>query len=132
MQPDNVKDESRIRIITNNVPRDLIRGYELSEDERKEFDYLDWTIKKHYPTEDDYSLGKGYNEDFFRYKGTLYHVAEFQTTHPNAFNLGLPNEFKNWDGYASDSFFSGLLIRYPRDDRGEPDWDRVIVGLYLS
>lgn len=32
-----------ITVRTNNVPRDVISGHELTPAEREEFDYIDWT-----------------------------------------------------------------------------------------
>jgi len=100
-----------MKIITNNVPREVIREYELTEKERKEFDYL--------------GEDGGY---FFRYKGEVYDLGEFTTT------SGLDGTFDLWDGYHSDTFFSGILVRYPRTDRGtfDSDNDTIIVGRYYS
>lgn len=101
-----------IRIITNNVPRNLIYGYELGTEEMqefirvREFDYL---------TADDFQT-----HEFFRYKGRVYDPSEFMTlTHNHPFP-------KCWHGYSSDSFFSGILIRYTSDN------EQVIVGTYFS
>ena len=104
---------SEIRIVTNNVPRDVIEAFELTAEEQKEFDYLDWS-----------KLEAGEDSaQFFRYKGQLYDLGEFLTTR------GMDSEFSAWDGYQSDSFFSGLLIRYASED-GRPDFERVIIARY--
>jgi hypothetical protein len=89
-------------IKTNNVPRDLIYWCELTSKEQKEFDYLE-----------DKS-----GEQFFRYKGNVYHLGEFQHTEH------LP--FQGWNGYASDSYFSGVLIKLVSD------YEQVIVATYYS
>lgn len=95
------------RIITNNHARPLIDAYELTEAERKEFDYLDWD-----------AIDEGEDSaSFFRYKGRLYELGEFMRTNDNG-------DFKEWDGYSSDSFFSGTLVRYSDDC--------VVVGWYWS
>jgi hypothetical protein len=98
---------NEIKITTNNIPRPILYGYELTPAERAEFDY--------------------YNEDeldcamFFRYKGEVYDIGEFM-------RVPKYNPFPDaWAGYMSDSYFSGILIRFPDDDD-----DYVIVGRYCS
>ena len=103
---------SELKVITNNQPRLLIYGYELTETEKAEFDYID-------PEELE-------THDFFRYKGQVYDPGEFQTTR------GLPedNPIRAWDGYQNDSFFSGIVIKYPREEWGDYDTERIIVGWF--
>lgn len=92
-------------IVTNNIPRDLIKDYQLSEKEREEFDYLDWE-----------KIDNGEDSaTFFRYKGRLYDLGEFVRT---------PESLKPWDGMSADSFFSGILIRLVDD--------QIIVGQYFA
>lgn len=102
---------SDFTVITNNVPRDVIDAYELSESERAVFDYIDW------PAIDS---GNG-SAQFFRYRGELYDLGEFQRWD----NPASPTRTE-WDGVRSDSFFSGVLVRYVDDN------ERVIVGRYYS
>jgi len=98
-------------ITTNNVPRDVIEAHELTADEREQFDYLDW------PAIDD---GCG-SASFFRYKGELYDLSEFERwDNPMSPTRG------NWDGFRSDSYFSGLVVRYV------DDCERVVVGQVMS
>jgi len=111
---------SSLQIHTTNVPRDIVDAWEITRREREEYDYLDWEAIE---------AGED-SAEFVRYKGGLYYLGDFITTMPGPFNHGLPAEFQEWDGYMSDSYFSGLLIRWPRSDRGEPDFTRVIVGQY--
>lgn len=89
-----------IEIITNNVSRELIYYSELTDDEKAEKDYC---------TEDD---------SFVRYKGQVYALIDF---------IRVPDdtEFPGWDGYASDSYFSGVLLKLDEDDG-------VIMGTYFS
>jgi len=94
-----------IEIITNNHPRQLIYGYELTEKEKEDFDYLE-DIEIH---------------DFFRYKGQVYDPSEFMGIEHN-----LDPEFSKWEGYSSDSYFSGIVLKYTKD------MESVIVGRYLS
>ena len=46
-----------------------------------------------------------YNSSFFRYRGWVYTLEDFMRVDNNA-------PFKGWDGYHSDSFFSGVLVKY--------------------
>jgi hypothetical protein len=103
-----------LTIKTNNVPRLVIDAYELTIEERLEFDYLDWNAIE---TGSD-------SATFFRYKGQLYDLGEFQTT------SGMPDfsPLRQWDGYLSDSFFSGIVVRF----MPESDWDHVIVGTFYA
>lgn len=107
---------SEMRVITNNVPRDLIDAYELGEAERQEFDYLDWE-----------AIDRGEDSaQFFRYKGDLHDLGEFTANWGMTRGSGLPDSLSKWDGYRSDSFFSALVVRYVED------CERVIVGLVLT
>lgn len=60
-------------------------------------------------------------EDCFTYKGETYFISEFERSN-----------IPGWDGIHCDTFFSAIIIRFPRDDRGCEDTDRVIVGLYFE
>lgn len=91
-----------MQIITNNIPRQLIYGYELSDKEKSNFDYLD-DIDSH---------------NFIKYKGFIYDVNEFMST----YNM---DSLKDWDGYSSDSYFSGVLIKII-------DSDYVLMARYYS
>lgn len=97
-----------ITIRTNNVPRFIIDAYELSAQERREFDWLDWEA----PGNDD--------AQFFRFKGQLYALSEFMRC-DHACDLS------DWDGYHSDTMFSGVLIRYVGKH-----FEQVVVGQYFS
>jgi hypothetical protein len=92
-----------VTVITNRQPRDLIGWHDLTCKEQAEFDWL-----KEDERED---------ADFVRYKGWVYCTQDF---------MACRTTFKPWDGYASDSYFSGVVIRFV--ERGE----RVIVGRYFS
>lgn len=92
---------SELTIITNNVPRPIIYGWEIPE-VRDEFDWI---------SDDDFDMS-----EFFRYKGRVYSLDEFM--HSSA--------FPSFDGYAGDSYFSGVLVRLCSDG------DHVVVGRYYS
>ena len=111
---------SDIKIITNFHARDIIHGYELSPAERTEFDYIDTSETTSWD-----------DAEFFRYRGQLYDIGEFSADYGITRGSGLPASLARWDGYLSDSFFSGIVVRFARDEFG-PDYDHVIVGLVLS
>ena len=97
-----------LKIITNNVPRNLKYGYEMPENLRADFDYIE---------ADEFD-----GHDFVEYKGNWYDCSEFMRIENN-------EEIAGWDGYVSDSYFSGILIRYS----GKPyDYDQVIMGRFYS
>ena len=99
-------------VTTNNVPRDILDACELTLVEQTEFDYLDWS-----------ALEQGTDSaTFFRYRGTLYDLGEFFTTS----TLPEFSPLRKWDGYSSDTFFSGMLVRYAND------WESVIVGRFYT
>ena len=85
-----------MKIVTNHKFRNLLYGYELTENEKKEFDYIESdNLDSH---------------SFFRYKGHCYDPDEFmKITNNNDI------EFLKYDGYSSDSYFSGILIKYSED-----------------
>ena len=97
---------NKINIMTNNKPRQLICGYQLSDKQKKDFDYID-------SREID-------NHDFVIYKNNVYDVEEFTRVDDNS------KHFKEWHGYSSDSFFSGVLIKYCEDN------DYVVMGWYCQ
>lgn len=94
-----------VTIKTNHVPRHTIQGYELTTKEREEFDYI---------PKDEID-----GHDFFRFKGQVYDLNEFM-------RVGAAFGLQGWDGYHSDSAFSGILVKYVNHG------DSVIVGTYYS
>jgi len=88
-------------IITNNQPRNLLYWEELTAKEQKEFD--------------DVKLNDN-DEDFIRYKGVAYRLADFMMA--NAAGM------EDWDGIFHDTFFSGILIKF--------EDECVIMGRYYE
>lgn len=97
----------KLTIRTNNVPRNTLYGYELSKKDRSDFDYL--------------SDEQFCDATFFRFKGNLYDVSEFMIV-CDEYLLS-----EGWQAYASDSYFSGVVIKFP-----DNDMETVIVGQYFS
>jgi len=100
---------SNLTIKTNNHFRPILHGFELTEKERKEYDWMDWSEE-----------GDAHSDNFFRYKGWCYYLGDFMKT-------GTHSPFpEKWHGYLNDSFFSGILVRLSDDGEG------VVVGTYYS
>ena len=96
-----------MNIITNNHWHDFLYGYELPESVKTDFDYLD-------PEDLDQAL-------FIKYRGCYYDSGEFMRieNHPDS-------DFSNWHGYHSDSYFSGVLVRY------SDDFEQYQIATYIS
>ncbi len=85
-----------MNIITNNQWRNMLYGYELPESVKSDFDYIDDID----------------SSDFIKYRGVYYSVCDFMRLP----EVGGPDFGEQWDGYASDSFFSGVLIQLSPED----------------
>lgn len=95
-----------VTIKTNNQWRDLTYRYDVPvKILETQFDYLTAT--------DDGADG------FFCYRDYWYHVSDFMT-------VSNDSPLKGWDGYAGDSFFSGVVIKLDKD------CERIKVGTYYS
>ena len=93
---------SKLTIRTNGQYREVLDWYDLLPKEQEEYAYLE---------EDGGS--------FFRYKNWTYFLGDFMRVDSNA-------PFTGWDGYHSDSFFSGVLVKYSNCG------DAVKVATYFS
>ena len=110
-----------MQIITNNQPRPVLFAYELTEKERKEFDYIEDIASP------------DCQAVFVRYKGQVYDLGEFLrivpagTTGGSFAHYDHAGNLKGWQGIHTESFFSGVLIKYT-----DNDCEHVIVGRYFS
>ena len=95
-----------MQVITNNHWRNLTYGYELSNRERADFDYID-------PEEFD-------THDFIRYRGQVLDLSNFMRVESHGYLAA------DWDGILADSFFSGIVVKL-----GD-DCSQVKVGLVLD
>jgi hypothetical protein len=91
-----------ISIISNNQERPVIDWHDLTPKQQSEFNY-----------------DSAEESQFVIYKNWPYDVAEFMAVRHN-------DELSAWHGYSSDSFFSGVLIKFISD------CDTVIMGRYTS
>ena len=64
---------------------------------------------------------------FFIYKNELYCLSDFMNIHNTFYNPNPPDWMLKFDGYESDSYFSGILIKYCDDDT-----DYIKVYTYIS
>lgn len=94
-----------MKIKTNHVPRLLLDWNQLTLKEQEEFSNLR-------------SLDRE-TGDYVRYRKWIYCVTDFTSCHHIS-------EFSKWDGYQSDSYFSGVVCKYTKDR------DHVIMGEYYE
>ena len=96
-------------VITNNVPRTVLDGWELTTSERQEFDYLDWD-----------AIERGDDSrSFVRYKGQVIDLGDLGES--------VPSELRElgWHNWQSDGFYSGLAFRWA------DDFDSVVVATVI-
>ena len=91
-----------ITIQTDNKWRNLLAWYELTEKEKRQFDWIE--------------NGDDCGESFFRYRGGVYCLGEFTRI----------DNSPPWDGAFVESFFSAVYVQV------SPDGEQVKVGLALS
>lgn len=94
---------SKLTIRTNGHYRPVLCWENLIEKEQEEYD-----------------IETFYSSSFFRYRGWAYTLEDFM-------RIGKDSGFGDgWDGYHSDSFFSGVLVKYSNCG------DAVKVATYFS
>jgi hypothetical protein len=97
-----MKLENGVEIIGNHHHREAVYGYELTEKEAVEFDYI--------PAE---SFD---TNQFIRYKGEVIDLYDLCPTNGSPWAAGIPSWLRQYDGYISDSFFSGILVKWIDDE----------------
>ena len=95
-----------MNIKTDHKWKNFLYGYELTEKEKSEFDYL---------TTEQIDFGS-----FIRYKGRVYDTGEFMRVSDQMGGL------LGWHGYSSDSFFSGVVIKV------SDDGEQYMIGAYYQ
>lgn len=89
-----------MKIITNRIPRPLVCLLDLPGKARADFDYLD----------------DPYECRLVQYKGEWYDVYDSMTCPGAVATDDTRHAFSGWDGYISDSFFSGVLFKFADED----------------
>lgn len=105
-----------LNIVTNGHARPIVYAYELTQRE----------IASAGMSPDDVRQSSEDGESFVRYRGSVIPLNDFSASWGMSRDSGLPGELAGWHGYLSDSYFSGLVIRYP----DESDTDYVVVGRF--
>jgi len=104
---------NNVEIITNNQEREILSSWDLSQAELQEIGWVDAE-----------ELDQA---SFFRYRGEVYSLGDFMRINFPLQNLPAEGDpFQAWDGYYSDTYFSGILVRYTEDGEG------LICGRYFS
>lgn len=103
-----------MQIISNYHKRPIIYGFELSERWRKEFDYLE---------NDELD-----SQMFVKYHDWIYSIGDFTNLHNRMWvSEDTAKQFKGWDGYINDTFFSGILVKVDKEDT-----EYVTMGRFFS
>ena len=107
-----------LKITTNGHARELLAYAELTDKERADFDYI---------TEDD-----DWSPRFARYRGNVLDVSDMQCVsvspafQPFGVNVAPDSPLAAWHGAASDSYWSGIVVRY------SDDYEFVVIGRYYD
>lgn len=110
---------TQITIKTNNQTRDVIYAWQLTDKERADFDYIEDIDSP------------DCSASFFRYKGQVYDLGEFVRLVERSKQVGFEHGCEHgspllkWHGIMTESYFSGLLVRY-----ADEYCETVIVGSY--
>lgn len=107
-----------ITITTNGHARELIAYAELTDKERSEFDYI--------------ADEESWDYRFARYRGNVIDVSDMRAIMVSpAFqsfgvNVAPESPLAAWHGVASDSYWSGIVVRYCDDN------EHVVIGRYFD
>jgi len=108
-----------VTIKTDGKWKNLLYGYQLPKNQRKEFSYL---------TDEEFDVWS-----FARLGGNYYDVAEFQrlptigdTSGKHVVYHVVYPVFRGWDGYMNDAYSSGILIKLSSDG------ERYKIGRFYS
>ena len=89
-----------MKIITNRIPRPLLPLTDLPKGATRDFQYIE--------DPHEYRL--------VQYKGEWYDVYDSMTCPGAVATDDTRHAFAGWDGYISDSFFSGVLFKFADED----------------
>lgn len=96
----------------------ILHPWELSIGELAQFDYL---LGGKPNTEESWMESES---SFFKYRGEFYDMGDFvRIVHPSNTSHNSPfchydhsDTLRNWDGIATDSYFSGIVVKYLDDE----------------
>ena len=104
----------------------LLSGYELTPEERKELDYIGLP--------DDEDIWTEQTDRFFRFRDSIYDTHEFvrivaRKDSFGGFSHTVDNDspLLEWEAIQTDSFFSGVVLRYTT-----PECDEVQVCIVTT
>lgn len=64
--------------------------------------------------------------DWILYRSRVYHPSDFTSIH-SPWSAGMPDFYRKWDGYLHDSAYSGIVMRYCKDDT-----DRYQIATFIG
>lgn len=91
-----------MQIIDIEYDVEIVHEYELTAEEREDFDYMDWNAME---------AGTD-SASFFRYGGSVYSTADFSPDFGISAGTGLPENLREWSAYLSESAWSAVVIRW--------------------
>lgn len=121
-------DLRSVTIISTGHHTRVFYGWELTKKERKEMDFV---------SDEDLPETR-----FFRYGGIIYHLSDVAMSgHPDGWQFGTnrtrnraeedkTNPWYDWDVVCSDSFFSGIVLKWVPEDNQISDDEEIILGRY--
>ena len=110
------------KVYCNNHLRDVLYYCELTDAQRAEADdTLDYLAQEEREC-----------REFYIYRGRLYCDEDFMAVHNSFYNPRPPEYMLPYDGYLTDTFFSAVLMRYPKDDCGDIDTEHVVMATAIA
>jgi len=102
---------SSCKIITDHKWKSFKYGYEVPENILIEYDHLNNDEKM---------------DGWIKYRACWYHLSDFMSCHNEMYSPNNPFKRFGYDGYLSDSFFSGVLIKVSDDS------ENYQIATYIS
>lgn len=90
-------------VVTNHHPRPVLDWHDLTDEERDDLGY------------------DGDGNTFFRYRGSIYDLNEFEAAPDRIKALG-------WDGHQTQSYFDTVAVRWFDEDGNYLGYDEVVVA----
>ena len=110
------------KVYCNNHKRDILYYHELTDAQRTEMDnHLDFLTQEEREC-----------REFYIYRGQVYCDEDFMAVHNHFHNPNPPDWMKEFDGYLTDTFFSAVLMRYPKGDYGDIDTEHVVMATAIA